>query len=303
MEMGILAEAPGLDRREFALPSGRISALFAPGRRSTVLLVHGNSSCKEVFARQFGPLVSSGFGVLAADLPGHGGSANAGEPKAVYSFPGYAAVLSSLLDELALDDVQVLGWSLGGHVGLELWGTDPRVRSLLITGTPPIRPSPEALRDAFTDSPGMDLAGKRDFTAADALTYATLMLGGPEHVSDRLLGAVRRTDGDARFWMVRNGLAGTGVDQARLVRSGPKPLAVVQGARDPFLNLQYLHALSYRRLWRDGVQLIETAGHAPHWQAPAVFNALMLGFLEWADGRGHQNWTPESISVGMSAPG
>jgi pimeloyl-ACP methyl ester carboxylesterase len=281
---GILVEAaPGLARRELGPSTGRISALFAPGRKSTILLVHGNSSCKEIFAQQFSPLTSQGFGVLALDLPGHGESANAGKPRTAYSFPGYAAAVGTVLDELGLSDVHVLGWSLGGHIGLELWGADPRVRSLLITGTPPIRPSPAALREAFTSGRGMDLAGKRDFTEGDALAYATLMLGGPEHLTDHLLRAVRRTDGDARFWMVRNGLAGKGLDQARLVRSARKPLGIVQGARDPFLKLPYMQALSYGMLWRDRVQIIEAAGHAPHWQTPSVFNELLLGFLEWVD--------------------
>jgi pimeloyl-ACP methyl ester carboxylesterase len=280
---GALPESAGLNLREFELPTGRLSGLFAPGARSTVLLIHGNSSCKEVFARQFDVLRLHGFGVLAPDLPGHGASENAREPTTVYSFPGYASVLGKVLDELGLDDVHVVGWSLGGHIGLELWGSDPRVRSLLITGTPPIRPSPKALREAFTDSPGMDLAGKRDFTPDDALTYATLMLGGPEFLSDHLLRAAERTDGNARFWMVRNGVAGTGADQAELVRTTQKRLAVVQGALDPFLNLQYLHALPYRALWRDEVQMIETAGHAPHWQTPALFNQSMLNFLGCMD--------------------
>ena len=274
--------APGLARRQFGLSTGRISALFASGRKPTILLVHGNSSCKEIFAQQFPLLTSEGFGVLALDLPGHGESANASKPRAVYSFPGYAAAISTILDELGLSDVHVLGWSLGGHIGLELWGTDPRIRSLLITGTPPIRPSRAALRDAFASGRGMDLAGKRDFTESDALAYATLMLGGPEYLTEHLLGAVRRTDGNARFWMVRNGLAGKGLDQAQLVRSGRKPLGIVQGAQDPFLKLRYMQALSYNRLWRDRVQVIATAGHAPHWQTPSVFNELLLSFLEWA---------------------
>jgi pimeloyl-ACP methyl ester carboxylesterase len=269
----------GLSRREFALTTGRVSALYKPGPGPTVLLIHGNSSCKEVFARQFGPLRDRGFGVLAADLPGHGASENARQPTGVYSFPGYASVLGAVLSELGLADVRVVGWSLGGHIGLELWGSDPRVRSLLITGTPPIKPSPEALRNAFTGSPGMDLAGKRDFTPEDALTYATLMLGGPQFVADHLLAAAKRTDGDARYWMVHNGVGGTGVDQAELVRTAEKPLAVVQGALDPFLNLDYLQRLAYRALWRGEVQIIDDAGHAPHWQTPESFNRAMLNFL------------------------
>ena len=71
-----------------------------------------------------------GRAVLAPDLPGHGESENSPTPEATYSLPGYAAVVGGLIDRLQWPLVDVVGWSLGGHIGLELFATDPRVRSL-----------------------------------------------------------------------------------------------------------------------------------------------------------------------------
>ena len=31
-------------------------------------------------------------------------------------------------------------------------------------------------------------------------------------------------------------------------------------------------------LWRGQVQVIDAAGHAPHWEAPAAFDALLDAF-------------------------
>ena len=94
-----------------------------------------------------------------------------------------------------------------------------------------------------------------------------------------LLRNMRRTDGDARFWMLKNGLAGKGIDERRLVETDPRPLAVIHGVRDPLVDLAYLQSISYRNLWRGTVQVIEEAGHAPFWEKPEIFNALLSCFL------------------------
>jgi pimeloyl-ACP methyl ester carboxylesterase len=108
--------------------------------------------------------------------------------------------------------------------------------------------------------------------------YGRAALGGKQWLADHLLRAIRRTDGKARYWMVRNSLSGIGADEAALVQTSPKPLAIVQGRSDPFVRADYLESLTYRNLWRGAVQYVD-AGHAPHWQRPQKFNKLLLEFL------------------------
>lgn len=267
-----------MSEEDFALPSGRIRVLLQEKAGPLVLLIHGNSSCKDVFAHQVRALVRAGFAVAAPDLPGHGASANARHPRRIYSFPGYAGVLRGLLDAMAIAQVHVVGWSLGGHIGLELLATDQRVRSLLITGTPPVIPGPDGADTAFVASPAMALTGKRRLSPREAVTYGTCMMGGRRNLAPHLLAAIRRTDGAARFWMVKNGLGGIGADEVRTVGTARRPLAVVQGERDPFVNVAYIEGLRYRCLWRGAVQRV-AAGHAPHWERPRLFNRHMLSFL------------------------
>lgn len=256
---------------------GSISVCLSRGTGPTVFFIHGNSSCKEVFGYQFEALRRADFSVLAFDLPGHGQSGDAVCPEQTYSFPGYARVAHMLLDKLHFFHVCVVGWSLGGHIGLELLGSCPKVEALLITGTPPVKPGPKALADAFLPSPTMELAGKREYSEDDVLRYATAMLG--EAKNPYLLQTVRRTHGDARSWMARNGLAGIGIDGRELVEAESRPLAVIHGANDPFIDLSYLKTIRYRNLWRHEVQVMEDAGHAPFLARPDAFNALLLEFL------------------------
>lgn len=257
----------------------KIAAIVSRSRGRPVLLLHGNSSSKSVWVRQIRLLSQAGRGLIVPDLPGHGESGNAPEPQETYSFPGYAGVIRRLLDLNDCGEVDVVGWSLGGHVGLELLGTEPRVRSLLIVGTPPVRPSVEALHTAFHADDDMQLAGKPHFSAAEAETYGKAMLGGVRYLTRNLLEDIRRTDGNARRYMFDNALRGVGVDQRSVAEMAAKPLCVVHGENEPFVRLSYLRSIRYRTLWGERVHVIAGAGHAPHWQAPAAFNEILEGFL------------------------
>jgi len=268
-----------MNQQILRLADGHVAAFVESGTRPTVVLLHGNSCCKEIFINQIATLRHHGFGILAPDLPGHGASADARTPTRTYSFPGYASVIGQLLEKLHLGAVHVVGWSLGGHIGLEMLATDPRVRSLLIVGTPPIRLEPADVERAFLPSPAMSLTGKRVLTPREARVYGECMLGGRRFLAPHLLRAIRRTDGRARHWMVRNGLSGVGSDEVVVVETMRKPLAVLHGRHDAFVNSDYLKSLNYRNLWRGSIQCLE-AGHAPHWQRPRLFNKLLLAYLD-----------------------
>ncbi|WP_246799690.1 alpha/beta fold hydrolase [Bradyrhizobium sp. CCBAU 51753] len=252
------------------------------GKESAILLIHGNSSCKEIFRHQETYLMRRGHTVIIPDLPGHGSSSDAVAPTSTYSFPGYAAALKGVMDHLGIASFHVIGWSLGGHIGIEMWSRMRAVRSLLISGTPPIRLSPAGVADGFLPSPVMDLAGKRDFTPADVTAYGSAMLGKPLDRGSCLAAMIERTDGRARYWMVRNGLAERGKDEIAAVARCAKPLAIVQGRRDAFVRIEHVRKLTYRHLWLHRPILMD-AGHAAHWESPDAFNRWMGRFLKYVD--------------------
>jgi pimeloyl-ACP methyl ester carboxylesterase len=244
-----------------------------------VVFLHGNSSTKSVWTQQFAVARQYGRSIIAPDLPGHGDSDDSPAAELTYSFPGYAAVVSGLLDRLNTDVADIVGWSLGGHIGLQLFATDARIRSLMIVGTPPARPSAAALEQAFHASNDMQLAGKCDFSQDDAIAYGTAMMGGRNVLSQELLRSIKRTDGNARKYMFANALRGIGIDQRAAVESIDKPLCVAHGEHEPFVRLDYLRSLRYRALWKNRIFIIAGAGHAPHWEKPAAFNRVLSGFL------------------------
>ena len=256
------------------------SATGPDDSRPALLLVHGNSACKEVFAAQFAAPELAGWRLVAPDLPGHGGSDDAPAPEAAYTFAGYAEALEEVISALRLERPAVFGWSLGGHAALELLGRGADLRGLMICGTPPVAPTMESLMAGFNIDPAAEnLTAKRDFTDEDALAYA-LHTGGVEgQVDPHLLEMVKRTDGRAREIMFGSVVSGAPLDERAIVAGMTVPFAVVNGAEDPFIKADYFDTLAAPSLWAEGVVRVPGAGHAPFRQSPAAFNTHLAAFL------------------------
>ena len=124
--------------------SGEIAVLSAGteyATNPTLLLIHGNSFCSKIWRHILqSSTITSTRRVLAIDLPGHGDSSNAIDPATQYTQPGYARCAIEVLKQLNVKKVVVLGWSLGGHIGIEMLPLveEPiRMVGLMIVGTPP----------------------------------------------------------------------------------------------------------------------------------------------------------------------
>jgi pimeloyl-ACP methyl ester carboxylesterase len=258
-----------------------ISVRERPGDGPAIVFIHGNSSCKEVFREQFADGVLPGRRLVALDLPGHGASQDARDPAAAYTFAGYAATMAELLAKLGVERPVLVGWSLGGHIALEMVGRGFGAAGVLISGTPPIQPNLACLMASFNIDPAAEnLTAKRDFTDADALAYATHTSSVAGGLDGHFLAAAKRTDGRAREIMFGSVVQGEPMDEQAIVAAMSVPLAIVNGAEDPFIKADYFGSIPYGSLWPQGVVAVEGAGHAPFLQAPARFNALLAQFAD-----------------------
>ncbi len=125
-------------------PNGAVAVHESAGQGPAVVLIHGNSSSSRAFSRQLEGPLGKRCRLVAVDLPGHGESDDAKDPSA-YSLPGHARAVRAVVDALGLGEASFVGWSLGGHVALEMAPDLPRARGFVIFGTPPIA-SGESLR-------------------------------------------------------------------------------------------------------------------------------------------------------------
>ena len=128
---------------------GRISVTESRGTGPTVLFIHGNSSCKEVFRDQLNSDLGSKYHCIAMDLPGHGKSDDAHNPDLTYTMTGYADAALQVLTAFNQSKFAVVGWSLDGHIGIEMLAHTQDITGLVISGTPPIGQDPEDMAQGF----------------------------------------------------------------------------------------------------------------------------------------------------------
>lgn len=260
------------------LLDGELVAVRRVARSRPIILIHGNSSCKEAFHRLWEHLAAGDHHLIAVDLPGHGMACNAADPRTRYTLPGYAAAIRALLDRWDIRSCILFGWSLGGHIGMETMIDDDRVRGAFVVGSPPASAGHDVMQRAFSPDPRTLLAGKREFSTEDAIAYVAAMLGVDQPEQFFVDKAVR-TDGYARQRLIESVAEGIGADEALAYADAARPLAVTVGSDDPFMNLDYFKSLDSRTMWGSQVHILPDEGHAPHFRPRSQFLALLNKFL------------------------
>src|SRR5476649_184723 len=123
---------------EFALASDGVKLAFERiGAGTAVLLVHGFGSSRVQNWKSTGwyaSLTESGFAVVAMDCRGHGESDKPHDP-ALYGHDRMAHDVTMVMDAANLTSAFVVGYSMGGFIGLRLAAANPaRVSRLALGG-------------------------------------------------------------------------------------------------------------------------------------------------------------------------
>jgi pimeloyl-ACP methyl ester carboxylesterase len=261
-------------------PNGAIAVHESRGQGPAAVLVHGNSSSSRAFSRQLDGPLGGRFRLVAIDLPGYGASENARDPSA-YSLPGHARAVRAAADALGLTEARFVGWSLGGHVVLEMAPDLPNARGFVIFGTPPIGFPPPGRGEAFHLNPAMaTVFAERIDRDQAALLVASMFVPGFADVPPFFVEDALRADGRARKHLGASLPPGGFRDEVAVARDLKAPLAVLHGAEEQLVNGAYFATLAMPTLWRGAVQVIPGAGHAPQWETPEAFDALLAAFIE-----------------------
>lgn len=261
---------------------GRIAVSDTGGAGPAILAIHGNSACKEAFTKVFAAFRDT-HRLIAFDLPGHGVSSNA-DPEAAYNVTAYADVAEDVLAALGVTKPTILGWSLGGYVGLELTARRPQgIAGLCITGTSPLNVVPEDFARGYDASHHLVLTGKQYFTHAEERAYAGSATAPKSADSAFMHQAVNRTDGRTRYYMITKLGVVDWPRQMRMLREGTVPFAVLNGSDDPFLDHAYIAGLDYGCIWTGAPRDIPGGKHAPFFNEPAEFNQCLREFVKWAE--------------------
>lgn len=262
---------------ELPTAHGVISVRDTGGPGKPVVFLHGSSASAAVFSAQLESPLANHFRLIAIDLPGHGLSGNFDNPEISYTLPIVTQTIARLFPQLGIARAVLMGWSLGGHVAIEMMAKSPHLLAgVMISGTPPIDTAPLTALRAFHLNPAVLLVSKGTLSRRDAERLARLSYG--ELANADHIETILRTDPHIRSRITRSLLRGEGADQKAVVQSSPIPLAVVNGADDPAVRTSYLTGLDYANLWERKVHLIPNGGHAPFLAAPHIFNTLLHRF-------------------------
>jgi pimeloyl-ACP methyl ester carboxylesterase len=263
-----------LHDRTINCSTGALRITESDGDGMPILMLHGTGGCRAVFGKQFDSALAGQHRLIAVDLPGHGDSEDCADPQ-FYALRSMAQTMTELVARLRLDRFMLLGWSLGGHIAIEMIEHEG-LAGLMACGTPPVARGPLAMLRAFRPSWDMPLASKEDYSERDIARFFSLCYG--RGATPDLLEAIRRADGRVRSATMRAMMRGDFSDQKLAVERAPVPVALVNGREDPLIRLSYLDTLAGPSLWHGLPIVIEEAGHACFWDQPEVFNELLLAF-------------------------
>ncbi len=245
----------------------------------TIVLLHGNSFSSAVFERQLKSPKLSEFNLIAFDLPGHGRS----KPLPAsdeYNFATFSKFVAEGLEELKIKQVVLAGWSLGGHVALDMLQATKCVKGAMIFGAPPIRAGALSTIRAYHFSRDMFLASKPVFSAADAMRFEKFCLGNS--ADGRFYETMMNTAPKVRSDVFKSALHGRNADQYELALESPKPLCLLHGENDPLVRTSYIEDLGENPDFRGEIALIKHAGHAPFLDQQEIFDFMLASFAKRA---------------------
>jgi pimeloyl-ACP methyl ester carboxylesterase len=224
-----------------------------------VLLLHGGASSAVTWDGLCSALAAAGRWAVAADLRGHGGSART----AAYPLAGFRDDVLGLLDALALDEVELVGHSLGGHVASLVAQARPGRVTRLVLEEPPVPSREPAERTGLSSRRFLlsALAGHRGYHPR-ALRSAVRQLRVP----------------DPGWWDAMAAVAAPTL----LVSGGPRS------------HVSPLRLAEVARSMPDARLVTIPVGHRVHSRSPERFRAVVLPFLTAPDpgGAGRRSYRP-----------
>jgi pimeloyl-ACP methyl ester carboxylesterase len=258
------------------------------GRGPVLLFIHGIGDSSATWLDVL-PSLTADFTVIAPDLLGHGES---DKPRADYSAAGYANGMRDLLTVLDVDQVTIIGHSLGGGVAAQFAYHFPHlVERLVLVGTggvgrevhPILRlaasPGVDLVLPAVTSGPARaliaalrrPLAALGGFGLGDDLSYGLDLYQQLGSATARQ--AFLRTLRAVVDWQ---GQVVTMLDRAYLTKN--LPTLLIWGSRDSVIPLAHAQ-VAHRALPSSRLEIFPGAGHFCHHDDPMRFLSVLREFL------------------------
>jgi pimeloyl-ACP methyl ester carboxylesterase len=262
------------------LSQGTVSYLESGSEHTiTLLFFHGNSSCAESYHYQLSAF-SSRFHCIAMDFLGHGESSPALEPQA-YSFAGCAQQISEFIKAKDLNNVVLVGHSLGGHAANDALPNIDGVLGAVFVGAPPF--NGDTIQRAFEPDPSDGLIFEESLTT-DEIDFLSGLFVNREVIDSsdysRVMSAIKKTHSKVRPSILDGLASGDFVDEIRVLQRESFPVLIIQGELDGFLSNQYLLSKEIKSISEVETIILPDCKHVPHLENPQAFNEVFHVFLK-----------------------
>jgi len=224
------------------------------------------------------------FQFIRVDLPGHGGTIGDSD----FTLESVCGDLNDLLDELSLQNVHVLGYSMGGRTALSFAMLHPtRVRSLILeSASPGLDSTHEQLARQVKDE---GLAEEIENNGVEQFVdkWENLpMFESQKNLSSDVQESIRQE----RLNQSASGLAaslrgmGTGVQPSWWDKLSifPRKVLLLTGEKDDkFCNISKEMNEHFQHSTH---KIVSQAGHAIHVEQPRIFGTIVREFLLEVEG-------------------
>jgi len=251
------------------------------GSGPPVLLLHGWMMSKKIWHFQL-PL-SSTLRIVTMDLRGHGRSDSTG-----FSYAACLNDIEVLLDYLAIENVIIVGWSMGAQIAIKAAALlKERISGLILVGGTSRFCSSDDYPCGLPakETRGMAVRLKRDYKLT-AGQFFKAMFSEEETASLDLLDISAKTACEYPSLQVSLSALNelTATDLRHYLPNTNLPVLLIHGAED---NICPVGAALFMadHIPRAISKIIPSSGHAPFLTAPEIFNAEVSRFARSINGR------------------
>ncbi|MEM2855824.1 MAG: alpha/beta hydrolase [Candidatus Nitrosocaldaceae archaeon] len=245
---------------------------YEKGDGKNILLIHGLGGSIDSWIHNR-EILSKHFHVVACDLLGFGLS---DKPKIRYSISMFVKFVKEFLAKLSIEDVSIIGSSLGGQIATAFALKYPSmVYELILISpagfTPPYYKGSKELRLYASI---FDAKDKED------LKHRLSTLDRESHLSDEYIefiySYIKMENSKYAFYSALTNSAKACRLNKKLDMIKSKGM-LIWGKEDKIIPVRYCKPF-IKTDFR--VVLVERCGHRVHYEKPAIFNKLVIDFLE-----------------------
>lgn len=242
-----------------------------------VIFVHGNSLSAQFYEKQLESDILKEYRLISFDLPGHGNSSKPSNPENVYSFSGLTNIIKGIIAELKLENVVLVGHSMGGHIAIQTLNKIPAVAGILVVGTPPIQ-IPPRFDLAFNQVKEVEYLFSQTISNNQATEIANALSENPE-LQEKIKTDIVKTDPDFRTLLFQSIGEGKYEDELLSLNKFSGLKCVMVGEEDELIQKNYIKDLEFHGLWNQSLIIVKKSGHLFPFENSLDFNKILLDFL------------------------